>query len=61
MADVNKGDCKDINYRAKLVGREIAWEKQDDLFAATAPVESLRMILSICASNQNSQNPQIIS
>ena len=52
--DVNKGDGKDINYRARLVGKEIAWEKRDDLFAATPPLESLKMILSICASNQNS-------
>ena len=52
--DVNKGDEDSKNYRARLVGREIAHDKRDDLFAATPPLESLRMILSICASNQNS-------
>ena len=54
--DVNKGDDKNKNYRARLVGREIAFDKRDDLFAATPPLESLRTILSICSSNQNSSN-----
>ena len=56
--DVNKGDEEANNYRARLVGREIAHDKRDDLFAATPPLESLRMILSICASNQNSVNAE---
>ena len=55
--DVNKGDETDRNYRARLVGREIAHDKRDDLFAATPPLESLRMIVSICSSNQNDINP----
>ena len=52
--DINKGDEENKNYRARLVGREIAKTKRDDLFAATPPLESLRMILSICASHQAS-------
>ena len=51
--DISKGDDTDRNYRARLVGREIANDKRDDLLSATPPLESLRMILSICASNQN--------
>ncbi len=54
--DVNKGDEANKNYRARLVGREIKRNKRDDLFAATPPLESLRMILSVCASNQYAQN-----
>ncbi len=53
--DVNKGDDVAKNYRARLVGREIKRSKRDDLFAATPPLESLRMILSICASRQSSR------
>ena len=40
------------NYRARLVGREIAKEKRDDLYAATPPLESQRVLLSLCASSQ---------
>ena len=56
--DINKGDDVAKNYRARLVGREIAKTKRHDLFAATPPLESLRMILSICASNQWQARPQ---
>ena len=46
--DINKGDEAKPNYRARLVGREIAKEKRDDLYAATPPLESLRALLSFC-------------
>jgi hypothetical protein len=55
--DVNKGDEKTPNYRARLVGREVAYEKRDDLYAATPPLESLRALLSLCASQQKGRNP----
>ena len=35
--DTNKGDIDNPNYRARVVGREIATYKRDDLFAATPP------------------------
>ena len=54
--DQNKGDHENPNYRARLVGREIATEKRDDLFAATPPLESMRMIISICASRQRASD-----
>ena len=50
--DINKGDETAPNYRARLVGREIAWDKRDDLYAATPPLESLRALFSACASSQ---------
>ena len=50
--DTNKGDEQNPNYRARLVAREIKRDKRDDLFAATPPLESLRMVISICASHQ---------
>ena len=50
--DVDKGDEERPNYRARLVGRELKTDNRLDLFAATPPLESLRLLCSICASNQ---------
>ena len=57
LLDINKGDDAEPNYRTRLVGHETAWETRYDLYAATPPLESLRMILSICADHQGSVNP----
>ncbi len=54
--DTNKGDDQARDYRARLVGRELKRDRRDDLFAATPPLESLRMILAICAGNQSKYN-----
>ena len=56
--DTNKGDAENPSYRARLVGRELNLEKKPELFAAPPPTESLRMLLSICASNQYLTNPE---
>ena len=48
--DVNKGDAAAPDMRSRLVGRELNLSKRDDLFAGTPPLESLRFILSMCAS-----------
>ena len=53
--DTNKGDKEEPNYRARLVGRELALSKRHDLFAATPPLEALRMLLSVLASRQGSK------
>ena len=55
--DVNKNDEATPNYRARLVGREIAWDKRDDLYAATPLLESLKTVLSACASAQEGLHP----
>jgi len=55
--DVNKGDATNPNYRARLVGREIKMDSRLDLFAATPPLESLRLMCSMCASNQARADP----
>ena len=47
--DNNKGDDVKPNYRARLVGREIKRDKREYLVAATPPIESIRMIVSVCA------------
>ena len=54
--DVNIGDSANPNVRCRLVGREIAKEKRDDLFAATPPLESLKTVLSLCASHQRQKD-----
>ena len=50
--DVDKGDEERPNYRARLVGRELKTDNRLDLFTATPPLESLRLLCSHCASNQ---------
>ena len=56
--DVNKGDEERPNYRARLVGCELKLkDKRLDLFAATPPLESLRLLCSMCASNQWRERP----
>lgn len=55
--DVSKGDRENPDYRSRLVGREIKRDQRLDLFAATPPLEALKMIVSICASNQSKDEP----
>ena len=52
--DIDKGDAGQPNYRSRLVGCELKLKDHRlDLFAATPPLESLRLMCSICASNQS--------
>ena len=55
--DVNKGDLRNPNDRARLIGRKLKRDKRLDLFAATPPLESLRLMCSLCASNQARKDP----
>ena len=50
--DVNKSDDANPNIRSRLVGRELKLDNRLDLFAATPPLEALRIICSLCASHQ---------
>ena len=50
--DVNKADLDDPNYRSRLVGREFNTSKDDSLYAATPPLEALRLIVSYAATIQ---------
>ena len=49
--DVNKGDAIDHNYRSRSVGKEFRVEEDPGLYAATPPLEALRVILSRAANN----------
>ena len=50
--DVHNGDEELRNYRARLVGRELETDNRLGLFAATPLLESLRLLCSVCASDQ---------
>ena len=49
--DTNKGDDDHPNYRSRLVAREIRRAGEDPIFAPTPPLESLRTIISLAATN----------
>ena len=55
--DTNKGDEKLPDYRSRLVGREIKTDNRLDLFAATPPLETLKILVSKCARGQNRKDP----
>ena len=44
--DINKGDKVNPEYRSRLVAKEIKTDKSQELFAATPPLEALKMLLS---------------
>ena len=50
MIDINEGDDPKLKYRSRNVAREIARLKRNDLFAATPPLEAIRMIASFAAT-----------
>ena len=54
--DVNKGDMASPNYRPRLVGREFNTYKDDSLYAATPPLEALRLVISHAAANLPGRN-----
>ena len=49
--DCNKQDDKNPLYRSRLVGKEFNTYKDETLFASTPPVEAMRMIISLAATN----------
>ena len=50
--DVNKGDVENPDVRCRLVAQEVNTYKDDDFFAATPPLEALRLLLSHVATEQ---------
>ena len=49
--DINKGDDLNPNYRSRMVGKEFNDSELDGLFAATPPLEALRLLLSWAATD----------
>ena len=54
--DINNGHAVVENYRSRLVAREIKRDDRPDLFAATPPLEALKVIISMCASGNKGEN-----
>ena len=44
--DVNKGDDDKPNHRSRIVAKEIRTDSRPDLFAATPPLEAIKILLS---------------
>ena len=51
----NKGDTQNPEIRCRLVCQEVKTYNSDEFFAATPPVETLRMILSLAAEDPRRQ------
>ena len=48
--DVNKGDSKSPDYRSRYVGKEFNTGVDASLYAATPPLEALKLLISTAAS-----------
>ena len=48
--DVNKGDDECPNYRSRLVAREVRKPWEASIFAPTPPLEALRSVISLAAT-----------
>ena len=48
--DINKGDEKEPNYRSRLVAKEIRRGPNEDMFAATPPLEAKKCLFSLVMS-----------
>ena len=52
--DVNKGDAASPDARSRLVAKDFAGNRDDSFFAATPPLEALRMLISYMRSGVGS-------
>ena len=57
--DTNKGDDESPNYRSRLVAREIRKAGEDPIFAPTPPLESLRTVLSLAATDMKGAKKRV--
>jgi hypothetical protein len=48
--DINKGDEEETNYRSRLVAKDFNTGKEDGIFAATPPLEALKLLLTDVAT-----------
>ena len=51
MVDIHKGDDEEPKYRSRLVAREIRRHGEASFFAPTPPLESIRLVLSMAATD----------
>ena len=59
--DVNKQDTINPLYRSRLVGKEFNTYNDLSLYAATPPIEALRLILHLAATNYQTANYKIMT
>jgi len=59
--DTNKGDDQSPNYRSRLVAREIRRPGEQSIFAPTPPLEALRSVLSMAATDLPNQRKHVRS
>ena len=59
--DVNKGDDLNPNVRSRLVARQIRQAGEEAIFAPTPPLEALRSIISIAATDFPGRAPHVRS
>ena len=52
LVDTNKGDDLDPNYRSRFVARDIRRKGEDSIVAPTPPLEALRTISSLVATEE---------
>ncbi len=57
--DVNKGDDECPNYRSRLVAREIRRPGESPIFAPTPPLESIRTVISLAATDLHGEPKHI--
>ena len=57
--DTNTGDDDSPNYRSRLVAREIRRKDENPMFAPTPPLESLRTVVSLAATNARGMPPHV--
>ena len=51
--DINKGDDLNPNHRSRMVGKEFNDSELDGLFAASTPLQALRLLLSWAATDSS--------
>jgi hypothetical protein len=58
--DVNKGDWENPEIRSRLVAKEFNTGEQDGLFAATPPLEALRLLISDAATVEEGLEQKVV-
>ena len=61
--DVNKGSSETPDYRSRYVGKEFnrGQAASSDLYAATPPLEALKLLVSTCATEQGRETHLMLS
>ena len=54
--DVNKGDEKNPQYRSRFVGKEFNDGEDPSMFAATPPLEALKVLISEASTGRNGEH-----